>query len=340
MERSASEPARDLCKSGYHVILSNNIQNNAATRPAARDLHSRQQRVRFVLIAVLVLNLAVAAAKIIGGLAIGSLAMSADGFQSVLDGAANVVGLIALSVANRPPDPNHPYGHHRFETLTSLVIAGSMLLALFGILQGVWSRVQGGDAPDVTYVSFAIMAVTISVNVFVARWEGNAGRQLQSSFLIADSRQTQADIFVSLSVVGALLAVSFGWVWADLAVSLVIAGVIGWGAWTIVRDASLSLSDVAIQESHEIEQVVLTVPGVKGTHNIRSRGAEGRVWIDLHIQVDPNLTVDQAHDIASRVAQHVEDDFDRPADVTVHVEPADEHHLRTERGYDPGQGPL
>lgn len=298
----------------------------------------RHRKVRFVLLAVLGLNLGVAAAKIALGLAIGSLAMSADGFHSVLDGASNVVALIGLAVAGRPPDPNHPYGHHRFETLTSLGIASFMLLALAGILQGAWNRLQSGGVPDVGTWAFVVMGVTIAVNIGVTTWERRAGQRLNSSLLIADSRHTLTDVFVSLSVIGSLVAVWLGLGWADLVVSVAIAGAIGWGAWTIVRDASLSLSDVAVREPAEIKRVVLATPGVRGAHNIRSRGAEGRVWVDLHIQVDPEMNVDRAHDIASDVARRVEDEFSRPADVTVHVEPADEHHLRGQRGYTPDDG--
>lgn len=293
----------------------------------------RQRRIRFILLAVLVLNFGVAAAKITMGLLIGSLAMSADGFHSLLDGTSNIVALIGLAVASRPPDPNHPYGHHRFETLTSLAIASFMLLALFGILQGAWSRLQSGGTPDIGWLAFVVMGVTLAVNIFVTTWERRAGRELNSTLLIADSRHTLTDIFVSLSVIGALLAVWLGIGWADLAVSVGIAGAIGWGAWSIVRDASLSLSDVAVRDPEDIERAVLSVPGVQGAHNIRNRGAEGRVWVDLHIQVDPHMNVDQAHDIASDVARKVEGEFSRPADVTVHVEPANEQHLRNQRGY-------
>ena len=293
----------------------------------------RRRRVRFVLLAVLGLNFGVAGAKITMGLLIGSLAMSADGFHSLLDGASNIVALIGLAVASRPPDPNHPYGHHRFETLTSLGIASFMLLALFGILQGAWSRLESGGTPEVSALAFVVMAVTLTVNIFVTTWERRAGRELDSSLLLADARHTMSDIFVSLSVVATLVVVWLGAAWADMVVSIGIAAAIGWAAWTIVRDASLSLSDVAVRDSGEIEQAVLSVQGVQGTHNIRSRGADGRVWVDLHIQVDPRMNVEQAHDIASDVARRVEDEFSRPADVTVHVEPATEPHLSHQRGY-------
>lgn len=299
----------------------------------AGSYQGRQQEVRRILLVVLVLNVGVASAKIALGLAIGSLSMSADGFHSLLDGLSNVVALIGLAFASRPPDSDHPYGHHRFETLTSLAIASFMLLALFGILQGAWSRLQTGGTPEITGLAFAVMGVTICINLFVTIWERRAGARLKSTLLIADSRHTLTDVFVSFSVIGALIAVWLGLGWADLVVSIGIAAAILWGAWSIVRDAGLALSDVAVRDAEEIERIVLSVDGVKGTHNIRSRGAEGRVWIDLHIQVDPDLNVEEAHDISSEVARIIEKDFNRPSDVTVHIEPADGHHLRQERGH-------
>ncbi|HYI16756.1 MAG TPA: cation diffusion facilitator family transporter [Thermomicrobiales bacterium] len=299
----------------------------------------RERGIRVVLLAVLVLNLAVAVAKISFGFFSGSLAITADGFHSLLDALANVVALVGIVVASRPPDPNHAYGHHRYETLTSLGIAGLMLLALFGLVQGAWSRLQSGEAPDVSTLSFVVMGVTLSVNVFVTLWERRAARRLSSTLLMADARHTTSDILVSISVIASLVAVQMGFGWADAGITLVIAAAIAWGAWSIVRDASLVLTDAVVAEAGEIADVVRSVPGVQGTHNIRTRGAEGYVWVDLHVQVDPGLPVTDAHDIASAVARRIEDQIGDPADVTVHIEPADERHLRSERGHDPmGKG--
>jgi cation diffusion facilitator family transporter len=290
---------------------------------------------RFVLLTILGLNIAVAIAKLALGLVIGSLAMSADGVHSFLDGASNVVALIGLAVAARPPDQDHPYGHQRFETLTSLAIAGFMLLALFGILSGAWNRFQGGGSPEISALAFAVMGVTIAVNVMVVLWERREARKLASSLLLADAKHTLSDLLVSFSVVTSLILVALGVTQADLIISLLIAGLIAWGAWTIVRDASLTLTDTVAEKPQHIEQAALSVSGVRGVHAVRSRGGDGRIWVDLHIQVDPEMKVDEAHDIASAVAARVGAESDRPADVTVHVEPATSHHLRHERGYDP-----
>jgi cation diffusion facilitator family transporter len=301
--------------------------------------HERERGIRTVLIVVLALNLLVALAKLGFGFLSGSLAIMADGFHSLLDALANVVALVGIVVASRPPDPNHAYGHHRYETLTSLGIAGLMLLALFGLVQGAWSRLQSGNVPDVSTLSFIVMGVTLTINVGVTLWERRAANRYSSTLLMADARHTTSDILVSISVIGSLIAVEIGYGWADAGITFVIAAAIAWGAWSIVRDASLVLTDAVVAEADEIAEAVRSVPGVRGTHNIRTRGSEGYVWVDLHVQVDPGMPVTDAHDIASAVARRIEDEIGDPADVTVHIEPADERHLRSERGHDPlGKG--
>jgi len=293
----------------------------------------RTRAIQRVLVGVLVLNLAVAFAKLGYGLFSNSLSMTADGLNSLMDASANVIGLIAIAIAARPPDPNHPYGHRRFETLTSLGIAMFMLLALEQILREAWTYWQTGASPEVTAISFIVMIGTLVVNLGVTAWERRAGWQLRSSILTADARHTASDALVSISVIGGLAVTRLGYPQADLLVALVVAVVIAWGAWTIVRDAALVLSDVAAASVEDIERTARSVAGVEGVHNIRTRGGDGLVWVDLHIQVEPHLRVDLAHDIASDVAARVEQELGEPADVTVHVEPANPAHLRPERGH-------
>lgn len=297
------------------------------------NVPSRTRAIRQTLATVLALNLLVAVAKLVVGALTGSLSILADGLNSLLDASANIVGLIGMAVASRPPDPQHPYGHRRFEALTALVIAGAMGLLVVQILQEAWRRFQIGAYPNVTGLSFAVMTVTLGVNIGVSLWERRRGRQLRSPILSADAKHTAADALVSIAVIGGLIAVRLGYPIVDPLLAAGIAGVIGWGAWTIIRDAALTLSDTAVVPVEVIEQAVRNVPGVQGVHNIRTRGGDGLVWVDLHIQVDPELSVRAAHDIASAVARAVEAAVGQSADVTVHVEPALPEHLRLTRGY-------
>ena len=295
----------------------------------------RTRTIQRVLVTVLVLNLAVALVKLIYGQLSNSLSMTADGLNSLMDGASNVIGLFAIAVAARPPDPNHPYGHRRFETLTSLGIAMFMLLALEQILRETWNHWQTGARPEVTTISFVIMIGTLIVNIGVTIWERRTGNRLRSSVLTADAQHTASNALVSISVIAGLIVTRLGYPQADLFIALIVAAVIAYGAWTIIRDAALTLSDVAAAPASEIERVARSVLGVEGVHNVRTRDGEGVIWVDLHIQVDPELRVDRAHDIASAVAARVERELDVPADVTVHVEPADMAHLGPERGHNP-----
>ena len=298
------------------------------------DQSARNGRVRFVLAVILVLNLFVAVAKLGVGMLAGSLAMIADGLHSMLDGASNVVALIGVSVAARPADSDHPYGHHRFEMLTTLGIAAFMLLALAEIVDQVWNRLAGSSAPDIGLLAIGVMSVTLAINIGVTLWERREANALDSPVLLADSRHTMTDVLVSISVLLSFVLVRLGFGMADVLVTLVIAGFIAYGAWQIVRDATIALSDSAVEDAERIREVAIGVAGVEGAHAIRSRGGGARTWVDLHIQVDPHLSVLASHEIASEVAAAVEAELGRPSDVTIHVEPATLYHLARIRPYE------
>lgn len=303
----------------------------------ARAAHrgSRTREIRNLLATILGLNLLVAVAKIVIGLASNSLSMTADGIHSLMDGASNVVGLVGIAASARPPDPNHPYGHRRFETITSLGIAVFLLLALQQILQGAWNRWQSGDEPEVSGINFAVMVAAIGISLGVTIWERRAGKRLDSSILLADARHTASDVMISVSVIIGLILIQAGYPLADLLLAILIAGAIAWAAWQIIRDAALTLSDVAVHSPTDIDRAARTVAGVQGVHNVRTRGGDGMTWVDMHIQVDPGMAVDDAHEISSNVASRVEQEVGQPADVTVHIEPATDEHLRGERNYRP-----
>ena len=141
-----------------------------------------RQGVRRVLLITLGLNLGVAFSKIIIGLWSGALAITADGFHSMIDGSSNVVALFANRLANRPPDDDHPYGHRRFETLAALGIGAFLLVTAWEITSGALERLGGGgEAPVITPLAFVVMLGTLAVNIFVNRYETQAGRRYHSS---------------------------------------------------------------------------------------------------------------------------------------------------------------
>lgn len=303
-----------------------------------RDRRAERARaIRRVLLIVLGLNLAVAGAKLGYGWASGSVAMSADGVQSLLDGLANVVGLVGIAVAARPPDRDHPYGHERYETLASMAIAGMMAIGVVEVLRGAIESLRSGSRPEVTGFSFAILLGTMAVNAGVSWWERRAGRRLGSDLLAADARHTLSDVLVSLAVVAGLAGERAGLGGADAAISFVVAGTIAWAAWGIVREATLVLSDATFADPRALLAAILAAPGVETAHNLRARSSGGRLWVEVHVTVDPRLTVKQAHEVATAVEGYVRDAEGPATQAIVHVEPAEPPHTRPDSVYGDGR---
>lgn len=291
--------------------------------PGLMDSRERYRRIRMVLIYTLAANLAVALGKGIVGLSAGSIAMVADAFHSLMDGSSNVIGLVGISLAARPHDESHTYGHAKFETFASIGVVVLMLVTALQIGRSVYARL-GDEAtlpPETGWLPFTMMAVTIAVNLTVSFYERRRGRQLNSGFLVADSRHTLSDVYVSFSVVASLVAVHFGLGWLDAVVGGLIALVIAWSALKIMKEASSVLLDKATIDPVLVEQVIMGTAGVRSCHKIRTRGSEAGYWIDLHIQVDPEMTTREAHNIATGVERRLKDEFGEETDTVVHIEP-------------------
>jgi cation diffusion facilitator family transporter len=289
----------------------------------------RTQSVRRVLWVILFLNVAVALAKLLYGLAIDSVAMQADGFHSFFDGASNVVGLVGMRFAGRPADQDHPYGHAKYETYASAAIGAMLLLAAWRVGSAAVARLlDGGAVPAVDAASFGVMAVTLAANLFVTAYERRQGKALRSEILIADASHTSSDILVSLGVVAGLAAVRLGYRMADPVIALLVAVVIGWTAWKVFQQANETFSDAARLPVDTVCAVAMTVPGVLGCHSIRTRGLSSDVHVDLHIQVDPQATVLAGHAVAEAVERRVCERFAGVSDVIVHLEPLDEYQAR------------
>ncbi len=291
----------------------------------------RTRGISRVLLIVLGLNLAVAFAKLGYGLWTGSVAMSADGAQSLLDGMSNVIGLVSVAVAARPPDEEHHFGHDRYETLASLVIAMIMAVSVIEIVRGAAGQLIAGNSPRVDVGSFAVLACTIAINLAVTVWERRKSRELASDFLAADAKHTLSDVAVSLGVIVGLAGVRADFESIDAIVSLVIAGIIAWTAWTILRDASLVLTDATKTNPRVLMDAILDTDGVETAHKLRARSLGGHMLVEVDITVDPLLRVDQAHDVATNVERSVRTVAGPFAQAIVHVEPAIAPHTRPDR---------
>ena len=282
---------------------------------------SRFSEVRIVLLRVLFLNLAVALAKLSYGQISGSISILSDGLHSLTDGTSNVVALVALRLARKPPDANHPYGHRKFETLAAGSIALFLLVVVVEVAQSAVARLRSGGSPSVTIASFVIMLSTLAINIAVVRAERSAATRLSSELLLADARHTQSDVLTSLAVLAALIGSANGYPILDPLVALVIVGFIGFAGFEIARDAAKILSDEIVISEEDIRHVVERVPDVLGCHHIRSRGSADHVFLDMHIWMDGTTPLTDAHAISHRVKDLLMERYPQIADAVIHIEP-------------------
>jgi len=281
----------------------------------------RPGQVAQVLWRVFFLNLIVAGAKIATGLATGAVSVLSDGYHSLTDTASNVVALFGARLAGAPPDDEHPYGHRKFETMASVGILLFLLLVMREVLSAAWQRFQSGGDPHVDATTFAVMGGTLLVNLAVVAYERRAARRLSSEVLLADAHHTTSDLLTSVTVILALVGVNLGYAWLDPAAALVVAVFIGYACWEIFTSTSGILADQIAIPEEAIREVVRGVPEVMGCHHIRTRGSADFVFLDLHIWMDPEMRLDQAHDLSHVVKDRLMARFPQIKDAVIHIEP-------------------
>lgn len=288
----------------------------------AHSVAERSRKITLVLAAILVLNLAVAAAKLWYGWRSGALGIQADGLHSLLDGSSNVIALVGVLVAARPPDANHPYGHRKYETFAALGVAVMMFMGCWEIARAAIARLRAPVALDVDATGFAVLIATIAVNVGVTIWERRAGRALNSEVLMADAAHTGSDVLASVLVLASFAAVRAGWLWADVVAAAVVIALVLRAGFHVLQGTLSTLSDERRVEPDLVEGEALLEEGALEVHNVRSRGPLDDVHVDLHVLVDPRMPIADAHAIGHRVEARLRGRWPGFTDVVVHVEPA------------------
>ncbi|MFH1789165.1 MAG: cation diffusion facilitator family transporter [Candidatus Altiarchaeota archaeon] len=278
--------------------------------------------VKTTLVLVLVLNLIVTLAKAVFGILANSLSMIADSLHSLFDSTSNIIGLVAVERAGKPPDSDHPYGHRKYETFATLIIALLLLVTGFEILEGVAKRLMNPSTPNITIITFLVMVSTMIINHFVSRFEHERGLHLRSPILVADSQHTKADVYASLSVLAGFVAIKLGYSIFDSLIALLIVALIVRTGFRIIRDGSRTLCDTSPLNPRDISAFVSKIPGVFGCHKVRARGIDNEVFVDLHLLLSPQTPLKDAHALSHAVERKLKEEFGNIKDVVVHIEPA------------------
>ena len=282
------------------------------------------KKIKNVLWIILFANVLVALLKIVIGSKIQSSSMTADGFHSLTDGTSNIIGIIGIGLAVKPKDEDHPYGHKKFETLAGLGIAMMLFFVSATIIKEAFTKFFNPTTPNISAESIIVLVVTLIINIFVTNYESRVGKDLNSDILTADAAHTRSDVFVSIGVLGTLIALKLGLPpIIDPIISLVIAGLIIHTGYEIFKDTASILVDKYVLDNNAVLELLKAFPEVKNVHRIRSRGREDDMFVDLHIMVDGGFTVNEAHALSHNIEENIKKTINENAEVIIHIEPYD-----------------
>jgi len=275
-----------------------------------------------VLLRVLLLNLAAASAKLAFGYASGAVSIVSDGFHSLTDAASNLIGVIGVRAAKRPPDADHPYGHRKYETVAASTITVFLVLIVIEVLRNAFNHLAGRTTPPaISVASFVVMLATIVANLLVVAYESREGKRLGSEVLLADATQARGDVWTSVTVLAALAGAKSGLPILDPLAALIVAGFIGHAGYQIARATTQILSDRIVMEESDLKAVVMSVSGVLGCHQIRTRGSVDHVFLDLHVWLPADMRLADAHGLSHIVKDRLMARYPQIADAIIHIEP-------------------
>jgi cation diffusion facilitator family transporter len=289
------------------------------------DANGRAAR-RIALISVGV-SATLAASKLVIGWLAGSTSVMADGFESAGDVVTSSVVVFGLMVAARPPDENHPYGHGRSEMLSGLVVGLILAAAGAGICVHSLERAGSSHIAPAAYGVWPLIA-SILVKTVLSTVKFRYGTRVRSASLVADAWNDAVDILsgtVALAALGITLYDPVHFLRADHYGGFAVGLIVVFTAARIVYDTSLQLMDTMPEARimKQIREVAVQVPGVRGVEKCYARKTGFQYHVDLHLEVDPEITVRESHDIATQVRIRLKEHLEFIADVLVHVEPAD-----------------
>ena len=292
------------------------------SNPQSQPLYQQLQRASWI---GLTINIALGLAKLIGGLIGNSFALVADAINSLGDAVTTVIVLYSLKVAQRPPDEEHPYGHTRAEGIAALSV--SLLIVFSAIIVG-WEALQRivrvHDKPPLW--TLWIAAVNVVVKEGLYRYKVAIGKRTNSMAIIANAWDHRSDALCALAVLLGLTAIRVGgegWMWADEAAALFVVVAIIWAGGKLFRLSASELmdmqADVAVVAA--IRETAASTAEVQAIEKLWVRKSGIEYFVDIHIQVDPMLTVEQGHEIGHVVTARLLSEFPAVRGVLVHLEP-------------------
>ncbi len=291
-------------------------------------LYENSATVRRVTWVGLFMNLILSALKGSIGIISGSQSLVADGVHSLSDSTTDLALLIGVRFWSAPPDRGHPHGHGRIETMVSLFIGLLLAAVAFGLGYRAIVSIQDADSVPPGMPAFWVALVSLLVKEGLYRWNAAVARRVKSSALLANAWHHRSDALSSVPVAIAVLANRLfpDLTYLDQIATVIVAVLLAKASWDIAYPAYRQLIDAGAdgEVMDQLIRTALETEGVEEVHALRSRDIGPGLQIDLHALVDPNITVQEGHDIAIKIRNRLQDSNNDVVDVLVHIEPVED----------------
>ncbi|WP_422000829.1 cation diffusion facilitator family transporter [Roseovarius mucosus] len=290
------------------------------------DAGTVNARVMRLAIGSLIVGLIVLALKALAWALTGSLALMSDALESLVNLATALAVIVALRVARRPADDNHPFGHHKAEFFSAVLEGVLIVIAALFILREAYDGFQAPRAMDAPLLGMAINMAAGAINAIWALALIRNGRRYRSPALVADGKHLMTDVVSSVGVLfGVGLALATGWLWLDPAMAVLVAVNILWSGSMVIKASLSGLMDEAVSEAElaTIRRVIETAASDDAAlqaHDLRTRHAGPVTFIEFHLVMPGATTVEAAHDLCDRIEAALMAALPG-ARVTIHVEP-------------------
>ena len=295
--------------------------------PLGRHRDERYRAIRKVTLVGSVVDFLLAVLKMAFGVIANSAALFADGVHSLSDLITDFMVLFAAKHGSRAADDAHPYGHGRFETLATVLLGMALIAVAIGIAWDSIGRLFEPEAllqPGVW--ALIIAAVSVLSKEWIYHYTMRVAKQLKSNMLKANAWHSRSDAISSIVVMIGVAGTMAGLEYLDAIAAVVVGMMIAKIGWDLARQSVYELVDTALEPERValIRHEILSVGGVRELHMLRTRRMGGVALVDVHVMVDPTLSVSEGHYIGEKVRKRLIDEIEEVADVTVHIDPEDD----------------
>lgn len=290
------------------------------------ELRERFRQARDITIVGALINIVLAAAKIVFGLWGHSQALVADGFHSLSDLLSDGLVLVAAHYGSRAADTDHPYGHGRIETAATLFLSLIIIITGLGIAADSIYDLIHLEKEKPHYYVLCIAFFSLVLKEILYHYTLSYGRRINSELLMANAWHHRSDSASSAVVLLGVIGALFGYFYLDAMAALIVALLIAHMGinlgWSSVRE----LVDTGVDDETltKIRHIILQIPGVCMLHQLRTRSMGGKILLDVHVLVSPKISVSEGHHIGQRVHYELMQQLGKISDVTVHVDPEDD----------------